>query len=279
LSGVQRADISVGGGAGQPASQRVSLSTGLDSASGAAQDLVRQVRAVRAPAGATVLVGGATATLIDAKHAISSHLLLAGALIVVTTFVLLFLYTGSILQPIRALVGNGLTLGATLGAMVWIFQDGHFASALGFTPRPTDTAMPVLLFCIAFGLSMDYELFVISRIKELHDAGVANADAVTGGLARTGRIVSTLAALLAVGFFAFGTSHVSFIQLFGIGTGMAILIDATLVRGVLVPAFMRAFGEGSWYAPAPLRRIHNRIGVTELAHHMTGLAAREAPEF
>jgi len=264
LSGVQRADVSVGSGnAGQPASQRVSLSTGLDAASGAAQDLVRQVRAVSAPAGTTVLVGGATATLIDAKHAISSHLLLAGALIVVTTFILLFLFTGSILQPIRALLGNALTLGATLGAMVWIFQDSHFASVLGFTPRPTDTAMPVLLFCIAFGLSMDYELFVISRIKERHDAGVPNADAVTGGLARTGRIVSTLAALLAVGFFAFGTSHVSFIQLFGLGTGLAILIDATLVRGVLVPAFMRAFGERSWYAPTPLRRIHNRIGVNE----------------
>jgi len=264
LSGVQRTDVSVGSGnSGQPTSQRVSLSTGLDAASGAAQDLVRQVRAVSAPAGTRVLVGGATATLIDAKHAISSHLLLAGALIVVTSLILLFLFTGSILQPIRALLGNALTLGATLGAMVWIFQDGHFASVLGFTPRPTDTAMPVLLFCIAFGLSMDYELFVISRIKELHDAGVTNSDAVTGGLARTGRIVSTLAALLAVGFFAFGTSHVSFIQLFGLGTGLAILIDATLVRGVLVPAFMRAFGERSWYAPAPLRRIHDRIGVSE----------------
>ncbi len=264
LSGVQRADITIGtAGAGQPISQRVSLSTGLDASSGAAQDLVRQVRAVSAPAGTTVLIGGATATLIDAKQAISSYLLLAGALIVVTTFTLLFLFTGSILQPIRALLGNTLTLGATLGAMVWIFQDGHFADVLGFTPRPTDTAMPVLLFCIAFGLSMDYELFVISRIKELHDAGVSNADAVTGGLARTGRIVSTLAALLAVGFFAFGSSHVSFIQLFGLGTGLAILIDATLVRGVLVPAFMRAFGERSWYAPTPLRRIHNRIGVSE----------------
>ena len=264
LSGVQRDDISVGNGlAGQPATQRVSLSTGMDPASGTAQDLVKQVRAVPVPAGTRVLVGGATATLIDAKHAISAHLLLAGALIVVTTFILLFLFTGSVLQPIRALLGNVLTLGATLGTMVWIFQDGHFASVLGFTPRPTDTAMPVLLFCIVFGLSMDYELFVISRIKELHDAGATNADAVTGGLARTGRIVSTLAALLAVGFFAFGTSHVSFIQLFGLGTGLAILIDATLVRGVLVPAFMRAFGERSWYAPAPLRRIHNRIGVSE----------------
>ncbi len=173
LRGVQRTDITVGNG-GQPASQRVSLSTGLDPASNAAQDLVKQVRAVAAPAGATVLVGGTTATLIDAKQAISSYLPLAGALIVVTTVILLFLFTGSILQPIRALLGNTLTLGATLGAMVWIFQDGHLAYLLGFTPRPTDTAMPVLLFCIAFGLSMDYEVFVISRIKELHDAGVPN---------------------------------------------------------------------------------------------------------
>jgi RND superfamily putative drug exporter len=264
LNGVQHADVSVGAARpGQPTAQRVRLSTGLDPASADAQNLVRQVRAIPTPAGTTVLVGGTTATLVDSKHAIGSRLLLAGMLIVVTTFLLLFLFTGSILQPVRALLGNALTLAATLGVMVWIFQDGHLASFLGFTPRPTDTAMPVLLFCIAFGLSMDYELFVISRIKELHDAGVENAEAVIGGLARTGRIVSTLAALLAVGFFAFGTSHVSFIQLFGIGTGLAILIDATLVRGVLVPAFMRAFGERSWYAPAFLRRVHDRIGVSE----------------
>ncbi|MDX6255113.1 MAG: putative drug exporter of the superfamily [Frankiales bacterium] len=277
LAGVQRADSSAGSfSSSQPSTpgtnpaaltasgtQRLSLSTGLDPASGAAQTLLRQIRAVPSPAGTTVLVGGATATLIDAKHAIRSRLPLAAALIVVTTFILLFLFTGSILHPIRALLGNALTLGATLGTMVWIFQDGHLASFLGFTPTPTNTAMPVLLFCIAFGLSMDYELFVISRIKELHDAGAANAGAVTGGLARTGRIVSTLASLLAVSFFAFGTSKVSFIQFFGLGTGLAILIDATLVRGVLVPAFMRALGERSWYAPAPLRRIHNRIGVRE----------------
>lgn len=123
--------------------------------------------------------------------------------------------------------------------------------------------MPVLLFCIAFGLSTDYEVFLMSRIKELHDAGAPNTDAVTHGLARTGRIVSTAAALLAVSFFAFGTSKVSFIQLFGLGTGLAILIDATLVRGILVPAFMRAFGEHSWYAPTAMRRLHNWIGIND----------------
>jgi putative drug exporter of the RND superfamily len=277
LSGVQEADSAAGsfaaGDRAEPSrdpvsltasrTQRVSLSTGVDPASTAAQDLVRRVRDVPTPEGATVFVGGASATLVDAKDAISSRLPLAAGLIVVTTFILLFLFTGSIVQPIRALFGNALTLGATLGAMVWVFQDGHFASLLGFTPTPTNTAMPVLLFCIAFGLSMDYEVFLMSRIKELHDAGASNADAVVHGLARTGRIVSTAAALLAVSFFAFGTSRVSFIQFFGLGTGLAILIDATLVRGVLVPAFMRMFGEGSWYAPHVLRRLHDAVGLSE----------------
>ncbi|MGI8701532.1 MAG: MMPL family transporter [Nocardioidaceae bacterium] len=222
-------------GLAAPGVQRLSLSTALDPASGAAQALVEQVRGVPVPAGATGYVGGATATLVDAKQAISARLLVAGGLIVITTFILLFLFTGSVIQPIRALLGNALTLGATLGAMVWIFQDGHLASVLGFTPTPTNTAMPVLLFCIAFGLSMDYEVFLMSRIKELHDTGASTADSVIHGLARTGRIVSTAAALLAVSLFAFGTSRVSFIQFFGLGTGLAILIDATLVRGVLVP--------------------------------------------
>jgi RND superfamily putative drug exporter len=243
--------------------QRLRISTGDNSSSGAAQTLVRRIRQTAAPAGVRVLVGGDTAALIDAKQAISSNLALAAGVIALTTFVLLFLFTGSIVQPVRALIGNVLTLGATLGAMVWIFQDGHFAHLLGFTPTPTNTSMPVLLFCIAFGLSMDYEVFLMSRIKELYDKGASTPDAVTAGLARTGRIVSTAAALLAVSFFAFGTSKVSFIQFFGLGTGFAILIDATLVRGVLVPASMRLFGEHSWYAPPLLRRLHNRIGVSD----------------
>ena len=200
--GVRQADSSAGSlAAGKPAaltpgavparlaasgSQRLTLSTGLDPASGAAQDLVQKVRQARAPAGTTVLVGGSTAALVDAKHAISSRLPLAGAIIVVMTFLLLFLFTGSVVQPVRALLGNALTLGATLGTMVWIFQDGHLAPVLGFTPTPTSTAMPVLLFCIVFGLSMDYETFLMSRIKELHDTGSANAHAVTHGLARAG---------------------------------------------------------------------------------------------
>ncbi len=258
LSGVQQVKVT-----GADGTTRVSLSTGYDSASGAAQQLVREVRAVPAPAGSVLLVGGNTAILIDAKHAISSHLWLAGLIIVLTTLVLLFLFTGSVIQPVRALLGNALTLGATLGTMVWIFQDGHLSSVLGFTPTPINTSMPVLLFCIAFGLSMDYEVFLMSRIKELHDSGADTHYSVVHGLARSGRIVSTAAALLAVSFFAFATSKVSFIQFFGLGTGLAILIDATLIRGVLVPASMAVFGEYSWYAPGPLRRFHDRYGITD----------------
>lgn len=123
--------------------------------------------------------------------------------------------------------------------------------------------MPLLLFCIAFGLSMDYEVFLLSRIKELHDRGADDHEAITGGVARTGRIVTTAAALLAVTFIAFGLSKVSFIQLFGLGTALAILVDATLVRGVLVPAFMRLAGRANWWAPRSLRRLHARVALVE----------------
>ncbi|WP_327191098.1 MMPL family transporter [Streptomyces xinghaiensis] len=250
---------------GRPGVQQLTVVHALEPRSDDAQNLVRAVRAVDSPAGAEALVGGEDARLVDAKHAIGSRLPAAAGLIAVTTFVLLFLFTGSVVQPLRALLLNALSLGAALGAMVWIFQDGHLAGLLGFTPQPTDTSMTVLLFCVAFGLSMDYEVFLVSRIKELRDADpeAAPAAAVTGGLARTGRIVSMAAGLLAVSFFAFGTGDVSFIQMFGLGTGLAILIDAIAVRGVLVPAAMRLLGRSAWYAPAPLRRLHRRIGLTE----------------
>jgi RND superfamily putative drug exporter len=166
-------------------------------------------------------------------------------------------------QPIRALVLNVLSLSATMGVLTWMFQEGHLAGLFGFTARPMDTAMTVLLFCIAFGLSMDYEVFVISRIAELHEQGASTVDAVRTGLARTGRIVSAAAGLLAVTFFAFATSSVSFLQMFGIGSGLAILIDATLVRGVLVPALVRVLGPANWWAPAPLRWVHTRLALRE----------------
>jgi RND superfamily putative drug exporter len=231
--------------------------------SAAAQQLVRTVRAVPGPDGQTTLVGGQDAEFIDTVHAIGTRLPIAIALVVLTTFTVLFLFTGSVIQPIRALLLGSLSLAATLGVLTWMFQNGHLAGLLGFTARPMDMAMTVLLFCITFGLSMDYEVFVVSRIKEMHETGAAPDTAVPAGLARTGRIVSTAAGLLAVSFFAFATGTVSFLQMFGIGCGLAILIDATLVRGILVPAAMRVLGNTAWYSPPPLRRLHARIGLAE----------------
>ena len=248
---------------GRPDIQRLSVVTTAQPKSAAARELVSTIRDLPGPAGQRVLVGGVDAHLVDTQHAIGSRLPIAGGLIIVTTFILLFLFTGSLIQPIRALVLNGLSLAATLGVMTWIFQDGHLSSLLGFTPRPMDMAMTVLLFCITFGLSMDYEVIVTSRIKELHDQGAATAEAVVQGLARTGRIVSTAAGLLAVTFFAFGTGSVSFLQMFGLGSGLAILLDATLIRGVLVPVVMRLLDTRIWYAPRALRRLHARVALSE----------------
>ncbi|EFC83969.1 MMPL family transporter [Parafrankia sp. EUN1f] len=228
-----------------------------------AQALVHQIRDLSAPAGTEALAGGPPAVLVDGKATIASHLPLAIGLIALTTFVLLFLFTGSVVLPLKAIVLNGLTLTAVFGVAVWIFQDGHLASLMDFTPGTLDTSMPVLLFCIAFGLSMDYEVFLLSRIKEEYDAGASNTEAVAAGLARTGRLVTTAAALLAVTFIAFSTSSVRFMQMFGLGTALAILLDASLIRGVLVPAFMRVAGQANWWAPKPLRALHARIGLSE----------------
>lgn len=275
LKGVARVETSAGtytGGRstaagdpslGRPDAQRINVVSALEPKSDESQALVGEVRALAPPAGSQALVGGTDAVLVDAKGAIADRLPIAVALVVLTTFLLLFLFTGSIVQPLRALVLNLISLGATLGVMTWIFQDGHLSSLLGFTAQPMEVSMTVLMFCIAFGLSMDYEVFVTSRIKELHDLGEDNESAVTNGLGHTGRIVSAAACLLAVSFFAFGTAELSFMQLFGLGSGLAILIDAVAVRGILVPAAMRLLGRAAWYAPGFLRRVHGRIGLSE----------------
>jgi putative drug exporter of the RND superfamily len=231
--------------------------------SGQAQALVRRVRAVTGPAGQTMKIGGTTADLVDQKHSIGSRLPLAIAIMVLASFVILFMFTGSLLIPLKAVILNALTLFAALGLMVWIFQGGHLSGLLGFTPTATSTTIPPLLFVIAFGLSMDYEVFLISRIKELHDEGATNTEAIVAGLTRTGPIVTKAAALLSVTFFAFGLSKISFIQFFGIGTGIAILVDATTVRCVLVPVVMRLVGERIWWAPKSLRRFHDRFGLKD----------------
>ncbi|CAL9375139.1 Trehalose monomycolate exporter MmpL3 [Streptomyces sp. enrichment culture] len=239
------------GGGGDTA--RLAVVPQDDPRSRAAQQLVHDVRDTAAPAGSEVLVGGPSAVLVDAKDTVRDRIPAAVGVITLTTFLLLFAFTRSVLLPLKAIALNALSLAAVLGAMVWVFQSGHLQGLLGFTPGPLSTTMPVLLFCIVFGLSVDYEVFVLARIKEAHDAGEDNARSIVSGVSRTGGIVTTAGALLAFTLLAFGTSRVSLLQFFGIGAGIGVLLDATLVRGVLVPALMRLAGGLNWWAPRPLR--------------------------
>lgn len=241
----------------------LTLNADIHPESATAQDLVRAVRATPTPDAMRFLVGGTTATLVDTKHAIATRLPWALLLLTVTTFIVLFLFTGSVVQPLRALLLNLIGLSATFGVMILIFQQGHGSGLLDITPRPLDLSMPVLLLCIAFGLSMDYEVFLISRIKELHDAGADTREAVIEGLGRTGRIISAAAILIAISFFAFAVSPVSFAKFFGLAAGVAVLLDATVMRGILVPVSFRLLGERAWYAPQFLKRLHRRVGVYE----------------
>ncbi|MXM63949.1 MMPL family transporter [Streptomyces sp. HUCO-GS316] len=222
-----------------------------DPQSHAAQRLVRAIRETPVPAGTDIHVGGPSAVLVDAKDTVVQRLPLAAAMITVSTFALLFLFSRSLLLPLKAIALNGLSLAAVLGAMVWIFQTGHLRTLLGFTPGPLSPTMPVLLFCIVFGLSVDYEVFVLARIKEAHDAGHDTAGSIVTGVARTGGIVTAAGTLLAFTLLSFGTSRVALLQFFGIGAGFGVLLDATLVRGVLVPALMRLAGGLNWWAPRP----------------------------
>ncbi len=233
----------------------------VDVYSDEAQALVRAVRDLPAPG--ERLVGGPTARFADVNATIGARLPLVAALMALSTLLLIFAFTGSVVLAAKALALNVITIGAVLGAMVWIFQEGHGAGLLGFTATPLSVNIPPLMFCLAFGLSMDYEVFLLGRIAEYHAAGMDTTEAVTAGLARTGRIITAAAALMAVTFAAFATSAVSFIQMLGVGCALAVLLDATLVRGVLVPALMRLMGQWNWWSPAPLRHLHDRFGVAE----------------
>ena len=246
-----------------PAGTYLSVIPAVEPVSKAGESLVKAVRA--APAPFDVVVGGPSADLVDTKASILGDIPLAGLLIALSTFVVLFLSFGSLLVPAKAVVLNLLSLTATFGAMVWIFQDGHLSGVLDFTATGSLTAtMPVLMFCIAFGLSMDYEVFLLSRIKEEHDRTGDNTLSVARGLERTGRIVTAAALLIGLVFAAFAvTSGISFMKLFGVGLAMAVLMDATLIRAALVPAFMKLAGEANWWAPGPLRRFYDRYGIQE----------------
>ena len=236
---------------------------GFEPISVEAERMVGEIRSIDAPFDET-LVGGASAALVDSKSAIFSLVPYAAGIIIVATFVLLFLMFGSVLVPIKAIVLNALSLTATFGLMVWVFQEGNGADLLGFTPTGlTDISMPILMFCVAFGLSMDYEVFLLSRIKEEYDRTGDNDLAVAIGLEKTGRLVTAAALLLSITFFAFATSGVTFIKLFGLGLAVAVLVDAFIVRSTLVPALMKLAGNWNWWAPAPLRRVHERFGISE----------------
>jgi RND superfamily putative drug exporter len=250
----------------------LSVVPAVEPLSPAGEDLVQAVRDTAAPA--PMLVTGQSAGLVDVTDSLYSRLPLALGLIALITTVLLFLMFGSVVIPIKAIVLNLLSLSATFGAMVWIFQDGHLSGVLDFTATGgLAAAMPILMFCVAFGLSMDYEVFLLSRIKEEHDNGADNVTSVAVGLERTGRIVTAAAVLIAVVFLAFVTGRVSFIKLFGLGLTLAVVMDAFLIRGTLVPAFMRLAGDWNWWAPGPLRRFHDRWGITETVDLETAPAA------
>ncbi len=231
------------------------------------EDQLDRLHAVGTPDGRGVEFAGTAQTNRDSVHAITSRLPLVLGLIAVIMLVLLFLLTGSVVLPIKALVLNVLSLTAAFGAMVWIFQDGNLG-ALGTTSTGTLVAnMPVLLFCIAFGLSMDYEVFLVSRIREFWLASpqtaADNDEAVALGVGHTGRVITAAALIMAISFAALIAAHVSFMRMFGLGLALAVLADATLVRLVLVPAFMKVMGRWNWWAPKPLVKVHQRLGISE----------------
>jgi RND superfamily putative drug exporter len=245
--------------------------------SAAARQIVQQVRAAPVPPGASVLVGGTTAQLVDELASLGSTLPWMALLVVVSTFVLLFLAFGSVVLPVKAIVMNVLSLSATFGVVVWIFQWGHLSRLLQFSPTGTiDPTMPILMAAIIFGLSMDYEVFLLSRIREAYDQTGDNTAAIASGLQRTGGLITSLALLLVIVIGAFSASGITFIKLLGVGMIVALVIDASIVRIMLVPATMRLLGRANWWAPGPLRRVYARYGIREEDHRPAPPVAAKA---
>jgi trehalose monomycolate/heme transporter len=256
------AGAQVTGAAGSTA--RVAIGYTGDPVDAKARALVHTLRDVDPPAGVHALVGGQSAELADLLDAIGAKLPWMALTIVLTTFVLLFLAFGSVVLPVKALLMNVLSLGASFGALVWIFQEGHLSGLLDFTRTGTiEATQPILVLAIVFGLSMDYEVFLMSRIREQYDLTGDNTQAVATGLQRTGRIITSAALLLIVVIGAFSASSITFIKMIGVAMLIAVVIDATIVRILLVPATMRLLGDLNWYAPGPLRRFYARYGIRE----------------
>ena len=229
---------------------------------GSTEKLVREVRAIHTPY--YLGVAGQTASYLDLEHSLGAHLPAALAVVVAATMIVLFLMTGSVLLPLKAVAMNALNLSAVFGILVLIFQHGNLQGLLGYNSLGAlDATQPILLFAIGFGLATDYGVFLLARIKEAHDAGAGNTEAVALGLERTGRIVTAAALLFAVAVGAFATSQIVFIKELGIGTALAVLLDASVIRALLVPSLMSLLGPLNWWAPRPLRWLHERTGLRE----------------
>jgi uncharacterized membrane protein YdfJ with MMPL/SSD domain len=223
------------------------------------RQLVKRVRAIDEPF--SVGVAGQTASFVDLEHSLGSHLPAVLGVVVAATLIVLFLLTGSVVLPVKAVLMNALNLSAVFGILVLIFQHGNLEGLLGYhSTGALDATQPILLFAVAFGLSTDYGVFLLSRIKEARDTGAPNSEAVAIGLERTGRIVTAAALLFAVAIGAFATSKIVFIKELGIGNALAVLIDASIVRALLVPSLMGLLGSANWWAPRPLRRVYQRFG-------------------
>ena len=228
------------------------------------RSLVNQIRDLPDPAGSSVLVTGAAANFVDLQHSLRVNAPIALAIVIVSTLIVLFLMTGSVILPIKQLLMNALNLSAVFGILVFIFQDGRLEGLLDYRSQGAlEQTMPVLLFAVAFGLSTDYGVFLLSRIKEARDNGIDNSEAVAVGLERTGRIVTAAALLFAIAVGVFATSKITFIKENFIGVALAVLIDASLIRALLVPSLMELLGRWNWWAPRPLRRVHARFGLSD----------------
>src|SRR3954465_4844555 len=234
--------------------------------SDSSREAVRKIRGLEPPGGSQLLVGGAAAHFVDLQHSLKTHAPIALAIVIVATLIVLFLMTGSVILPVKQLVMNFLNLSAVFGILVWIFQDGRLEGLLDYRSQGAlEQTMPILLFAVVFGLSTDYGVFLLSRIKEAHDSGIKNSECVAIGLERTGRIVTAAALLFAIAIGAFATSQIIFIKENGVGTALAVLIDASIIRALLVPSLMELLGEWNWWAPKPLRRLYARARLKEAA--------------
>jgi RND superfamily putative drug exporter len=261
----------------------LTVQTSLAANSDGAHDLVRAIRTGGGPTpGGEVLVGGQAALTLDSVDSLLADTRGAVAFIMIATYIVLFLLLGSVVLPLKAVAMNLLSISASYGALVAIFQEGYLSGLLNFTPGPIEPIVPVLMFCLLFGLSMDYEVLLLSRMKEEYDRLGDNRAAVASGLEQTGQLITGAAAIMIAVFAAFALADIVIIKSIGLGMALAVAIDALVVRTLLVPATMRLLGNWNWWAPAPLARLYQRLGLAENSgvepeHTPTTVASGPAP--